>query len=98
MKDADKYMLPFTPIGKFVAVRVHRITETKAGIVLPDSSPDDPYQTPSATVLAVGPDVKQVKVGDVVLTPYLHARLGRRGGHEFLIINEEHLLGIWKEV
>jgi co-chaperonin GroES (HSP10) len=87
---------PFHPIGHFVAIRVHKVTETKGGIILPDSTSDDAYQSPTATVLAIGPKVEQVKVGDLVTAPGSQpcAKMSRRG-LRFTLINEEHLLGVW---
>jgi len=46
---------PFIPCGHFVAIKVHKVSETRGGIILTDSTPDDAYQSPVATVLAVGP-------------------------------------------
>ncbi len=92
----DDGPLPFQPIGKFVAIRVHKVNETPGGIVVPDTARDDAYQTPTATVLATGPDCKQVKVGDVVVAPASQPcyRI-KRGRVEFILINEEHLFGVW---
>ncbi len=89
---------PFIPCGHFVAIKVHRVGETRGGVILPDAVSDDSYESPTATVLAVGPKVEQVKVGDLVTAPGSQpcAKM-KRGRLAFTLINEEHLLGIWTD-
>lgn len=84
----------YTPQGQYIAIEPFWVGQTDSGLVLPGNSSGD-YQTPSATVLSVGPDAKFVKVGDVV---YVHPQVmlvdvilptKRR----FYQIKEEHVLG-----
>lgn len=57
----------YTPYGDQVAVQVWDASGvTEAGIELPDVSRQH-HETALATVVAVGPECKQVKAGDVVL-------------------------------
>ena len=55
----------FTPYGDRIAVKVKRVDESRGGIKLP-STGKQVIETVTATVMAVGPDVKQLKVGDIV--------------------------------
>ncbi len=58
----------FTPFGDQVVVWVHRKDETEAGLLLPDGVAD-PDRTPTCTVIAVGPNCKQIKEGDELVLP-----------------------------
>lgn len=100
----------FTPIGNQAAIKPHEQKESRGGIFIPDLSPTgedgiDVKETmrqidesPTATVLAVGPDVKQLKVGDVIMCPSgAPVMKMKRGRAEFLIINENEVAGVIKE-
>ena len=52
------------PIGKRVLVKpVEVVAETSSGIILPDSQVQ---QKPQGTVIAIGPDVENIEVGDFI--------------------------------
>jgi len=52
------------PIGKRILLKpVEVVAETTTGIILPESQVQ---QKPQGTVVAVGPDVKEIEVGDFV--------------------------------
>ena len=52
------------PIGKRVLIKpVEVVAETSSGIILPDSQVQ---QKPQGTVVSIGPDVKEIEVGDFV--------------------------------
>lgn len=91
----NEQRIDFTPIGNQVAFKPHKIDKTEGGIVLPDSAAEDASSTPSGTVLAIGPDVKQCKIGDVLVagsgTPVTKIKRGRI---EFCVVNEDVLAGI----
>ena len=53
----------FTPVGDRVVFKPHKPRQLHAGLVLPD---DTMLFSPTGTVVAVGPDCKQIKEGDVV--------------------------------
>ena len=57
----------FTPVGDRVSILLQKVSETKAGLVLPETST---YRdsTELGVVVGVGPEVKQIKRGDVVLS------------------------------
>jgi chaperonin GroES len=67
--------------------------KTASGIVLPDSAKEKPK---AAKVLAVGKDVKEVKVGDTVLYKSYGPDEVKLEGKEYLIGKEEDLLAIVK--
>ena len=56
---------PLKPLGdRIVAVKEKAQTQTASGLYLPDSAKEKPV---TATVEAVGPDVKLVKKGDKII-------------------------------
>ncbi|MFO0955506.1 MAG: co-chaperone GroES [Candidatus Saccharibacteria bacterium] len=67
--------------------------KTASGIVLPDSAKEKPK---AAKVLAIGKDVKEVKVGDTVLYKSYGPDEVKLEGKEYLIGKEEDLLAIVK--
>ena len=74
---------------RIVAVREAAETKTASGLFLPDGAKEKPVV---ATVVAVGKEVKEVKVGDrVVYKEYAPTEL-KVGGEEFLILKEEDVL------
>ena len=84
----------FIPFGDQVAVHVHRKDETDSGLVLPDGV-SDPDNTPTCTVIAAGPDCKQIKEGDVLVIP--NATQGvvmcHGGSGRLVLFKEEMLFG-----
>lgn len=81
---------PIKPLAdRVVAVREAVKTQTASGIYLPDTSKEKPVV---AEVKAVGPDVKEVKVGDkIVYKEYSTTEL-KIDGTEYLIVKEEDVL------
>ncbi len=78
---------------RIVARPVEAETKTAAGILLPDQAKD---KTQVAEVVAVGKDVKEVKVGDrIVHTEYGPNRF-KQGSEEYLIVKEEDVLAVVK--
>jgi co-chaperonin GroES (HSP10) len=84
----------FTPFGCLLALIAHRPPDTEAGLIMPDGSKGS-ITTPTAEVIAVGPDVKHVKEGDIVLaygdTP---GRLVQHAGFRYLMLREDVIAGI----
>jgi chaperonin GroES len=79
---------------RIVAKPVEAETKTPGGILLPDQAKE---KTQVAKVLAVGKDVKEVKVGDnIVHTEYGPNRF-KQGSEELLIVKEEDVLAVVKE-
>lgn len=83
----------YTPFSSYVALHVHHHSETDGGIVLPDNAQTP--NTPICTVIAVGPDVQQIKVGQKVLVG--HNVMGtkvRHAGQETVVVEGKHILGV----
>jgi co-chaperonin GroES (HSP10) len=66
--------------------------KTESGIILENAN--SVKETAMATVLAVGPDVKDVKVGDVVLLDWSKASPVKVGEVQRAMIKEEHIIAI----
>lgn len=81
---------PITPLAdRVVAVREVAPTKTASGIYLPDAAKEKPVM---AKVQAVGPDVKQVKIGDKIIYKEYSTTELTIDGTEYLIVKEEDVL------
>ena len=65
--------------------------KTESGIILGDRGTGE---VSKATVLAVGPDVTEVKVGDVILPEWSKASPVKVDGNERAMIKEEHIIAV----
>lgn len=85
----------FTPIGSMVAVIVDTPeTETYGDIVIPEAV-SGRFWAPTGTVIAVGPECKQVKAGDRILGfPAAPGGFIRYKGEEIFLIEEIELAGV----
>lgn len=81
---------PITPLAdRVVAIREKAPTKTASGLYLPDTAKEKPV---FAVVKAIGPDVKQLKVGDkIVYKEYSTTELVS-DSVEYLIVKEEDVL------
>lgn len=81
---------PIKPLAaRVVAVREEAKTQTASGLYIPESAKETPA---TVAVVATGPDVKHIKVGDrIVYKDYTPTNL-KIDGTEYLIINEEDVL------
>ncbi len=79
---------------RIVARQMEAESKTAAGILLPDSAKEKPLM---AEVVAVGKDVKEVKVGDRVLYKQFKADEIKAGTEEFLLLKEEDVMAVVKE-
>lgn len=79
---------------RLVLEQVEAQEVSAAGIILPDSAKEKPSE---GKVLAVGKDVKEVKVGDLVLYGQYGPTNVKVDGKEVLIAKEEDILAIVKE-
>lgn len=77
-------MVKITPLGhRVVAKQVEKTTKTQSGFYLPD----DAKETPDiAEVVAVGPKVKDVKVGDKVVYKTYSSPV-KVDGQEYLMLS-----------
>ena len=73
----------FKPLGDRVLVeRVEESTTTASGIIIPDNAKEKPSE---AKVLAIGNDVEDVKVDDIVV-------FGKYSGTEITLDSKEYLI------
>lgn len=82
---------PIKPLkDRVVAVKKEAQSKTASGLYLPDAAKE---KSVLATVLAVGSEVKEVKVGDnIVYKEYSTTEL-KIDGKQYMIIKEEDILG-----
>ena len=78
---------------KIVLEQIEAEEKSAAGIILPTDSQERPKQ---AKVLAIGPDVKEIKTGDVVLYKggFGGVEEVKVDGVEYLIAREKEILAI----
>jgi chaperonin GroES len=84
----------FAPLGDRVLLKVQEVeTQTASGIYIPDNaSQEKPTQ---AKVIAVGPDVEHVKVGDnVVYTKFARSASVTLDDQEYLVMEVAEILGV----
>ncbi|RYF28564.1 MAG: co-chaperone GroES [Chloroflexi bacterium] len=81
---------PIKPLAdRVVAVREAAQTKTASGIYLPDTAKE---KAVICEVKAVGPDVKNVKVGDKIVYGGYNVTELKINGSDYLIIKEEDVL------
>ncbi len=78
---------------RIVAKPVEAEAKTAAGILLADQSKE---KTQVAEVLAVGKEVKEVKVGDRIVHSEYGPNRFKQGPEELLIVKEEDVLAVVK--
>jgi chaperonin GroES len=74
---------------RVVVVREEAKTKTASGIYLPESAKE---KTALCEVVAVGPDVKAVKVGDRIVYGGYNMTELKVDGTEYVIVKEEDIL------
>jgi chaperonin GroES len=81
---------PIKPLAdRVVAVREVAATKTASGIYLPDNAKEKPTM---AIVQAIGPDVKDIKVGDKIVYKEYSVTELKIDGTEYLIVKEDDVL------
>ena len=78
---------------RIVAKSIEAETKTAAGILLPDQAKD---KTQIAAVLAVGKDVKEVKVGDRIVHQEYGPDRFKQDDMDLLIVKEKDVLAVLK--
>lgn len=83
---------PIKPLAdRVVAVREETQNKTASGIFLPDNAKE---KSVIANVIAIGPDVKGIKIKDrIVYKEYSTTEL-KINGTEYLIVKEEDVLAV----
>ena len=81
------------PLNDRILVAEHKKKQTtESGIIIEGAR--GVGDTAKATVLAIGPDVKDVKVGDVVLLDWAQAAPVKLGDVQRAMIKEEFVIAI----
>lgn len=89
-KEEMEMSSPIKPLAdRVVAVREKAQEKTASGLYLPDSSKEKPVM---ATVVAVGPKVEQVVVGDKIVYKEYSTTDLKINETEYLIIKEDDVL------
>jgi chaperonin GroES len=84
-----------TPLSDRVLVAENKTEKkTESGIIL--EGVRSVSETAKATVLAVGPDVKDVKVGDVVILDWSKCSIVKVGDTQRAMIKEEFIIAIYE--
>ena len=82
----------FKPFGKRVLIQLDDpLKVTEGGIIYPDDARE---RSSIGEVVAIGPDVKIVAVGNkVVIAKFVGVTIEKQGESEFIIVNEDQMLG-----
>jgi chaperonin GroES len=78
---------------RIVAKPVEAEAKTASGFLLPDQAKE---KTQVAEVIAVGKEVKEVKVGDQIVHSEYGPNRFKQGSEELLIVKEEDVLAVVK--
>ena len=88
--EKEEMSSPIKPLAdRVVAVREKAQEKTASGLYLPDSSKEKPVM---ATVVAVGPKVEQVAVGDKIVYKEYSTTDLKINETEYLIVKEDDVL------
>jgi chaperonin GroES len=86
--------MTLTPLAdRIVAKPVEPEAKTASGILLPDQAKE---KTQIAEAVAVGKDVKEVKVGDRIIHSEYGPNRFKQGSDEYIIVKEEDVLAVVK--
>jgi co-chaperonin GroES (HSP10) len=94
MRKPDGYPLVFEPIGSLVVVAPLRVGQLSSTIITPDSA-DSNHITMEAIVVAVGPERKQVELGDIVAHAPHDGRHAIVEGSVYRIMPEDKIFGVY---
>lgn len=85
---------PLAPLSDYiVAVGEEAESKTKSGLYLPDNAKEKPK---TAKVVAIGPDVKQLKVGNRIVYKSYSTTDVKVGSDEYILVKEEDVLATVK--
>lgn len=78
------------PLADYVVAQAEEAeSKTASGLYLPDNAKEKPK---TAKVVAVGPDAKQVKVGDRIIYKSYSTTDVKVGKDEYMLVKEEDVL------
>ncbi|MEA3512336.1 MAG: co-chaperone GroES [Campylobacterota bacterium] len=86
----------FKPLGDRVLLKEEEpVTQTQSGIYIPDNASKE--KPTHATIVAIGPDVKHVEVGDkVVYGKYAKSAAVTVDNEDYLVMEVVEILGVMK--
>jgi chaperonin GroES len=86
--------VPIQPLADYVVSQAEAAqSKTASGLYLPDNAQEKPK---IAKVLAVGKDVKQIKIGDKILYKTYSTTDVKVGNEEYILVKEEDILATVK--
>jgi chaperonin GroES len=87
--------MKFRPMGSGVVIERHEAKDkTEGGLYIPEQAKKQPHK---GTVMAIGPKVVDLVVGDVVMfSPYSGSSIVL-DGKDYLLIGDINLLGVLEE-
>ena len=89
-------MMTVTPLKKKVLVAENKVEQTtESGIILEGTTSN--RDSKQGTVLAVGPQVTLVKVGDVIMLEWNKAQVVKIGDAQRVIIDEDNIVAVMEE-
>ena len=81
---------PLKPLGDYVVAEHEEASnKTASGLYLPDNAKEKPK---TAKVLAVGPDAKQIKVGDRIVYKSYSTTEVKIDKTEYILVKQEDVL------
>jgi chaperonin GroES len=85
---------PLQPLGDYVVAQGEEAeTKTASGLYLPEKATEKPK---TAKVVAVGKEVKQVKVGDRIVYKSYSTTEVKVGKEDYILVKEEDILATVK--
>ena len=82
----------FKPLGDRIFVKyMGEVERTAGGLFIPDAAKEKPQR---GKVEAVGKEVKEVKVGDIILFDKYSGSKINIDNEDYLIVKEEEVLGV----
>jgi chaperonin GroES len=82
------------PLADYVVAQAEEAeSKTASGLYLPDNAKEKPK---TAKVVAVGPEAKQVKVGDRIIYKSYSTTDVKVGNDEYMLVKEEDILATVK--
>lgn len=86
--------VPIQPLADYVVAQPEEAqTKTASGFYLPDNAKEKPQ---TSRVVAVGKDVKNVKVGDRILYKSYSTTEVKHDGADYILVKEEDILATVK--
>ena len=85
---------PIQPLADYIVAAAEEApTKTASGLYLPDNAQEKPKE---AKVLAVGKDVKDLKVGEKIIYKSYSTTEVKLDGKEYILVKEEDVLATVK--